>query len=72
MSSNFVIYLFGYLVLSAGVAYGIYALGLGQTWVIVALLIMFGLGIVTALSNSKRSDMADATVHKKESEAQAA
>ena len=72
MSSNFVIYLFGYLIVSAGVAYAMHAIGLGQVWIVAALLVMLGLGIVTALSNAKRGDVADATVHKKESEAHTA
>ena len=53
MSGNFVIYLIGYLIAIAGIAYGMSAAGLGQQWIIAVVLVMVGLGIVYALSRSQ-------------------
>lgn len=60
MSGNFLIYLIGYLAIGGGVVYGLYAAGVPQTWIIVAVLILLGVGIIGALSRSKRGDVADA------------
>ena len=54
MSGNFVVYLIGYLIAIAGIAYGMSAAGLGQEWIIAVVLVMVGLGIVYALSRSER------------------
>lgn len=62
MSSNFAIYMVGYLVVTAGIVYALHALGLGQQWIIATSLIMVGVGIVAALTRSKKGDVADAKV----------
>jgi amino acid transporter len=54
MSGNFVVYLIGYIIAIVGVAYGLRAAGVGEQWIIAAVLIMIGLGIVYALSRSQR------------------
>lgn len=53
MSRTFIIYMLGYLVLAAGVAYGIYALGLDTSWIIAAVLILMGIGIIASTSKSR-------------------
>lgn len=60
MSGNFAIYLLGYILMIVGVAYGMHAAGLGQQWIIAAVLILAGLGVTAALSRAKRGDVADA------------
>ncbi len=60
MSSNFALYLIGYIVVAAGVVYAMNAIGLGQEWIIAAALIMLGIGIVAALTRSKKGNVADA------------
>ena len=62
MSSNFLIYLFGYIIVGIGVTYALSALGLGSQWIVPAILIMLGIGVIAALSRSKRGDVADARV----------
>jgi hypothetical protein len=52
MGRYFVIFLIGYLVLTAGVAYGLHALGLGMQWIVAAVLIMIGTGIIGSLSRA--------------------
>lgn len=53
MSGNFVVYLIGYIIAIVGVAYALSAAGIGQQWIIAAVLILIGLGIVYALSRSQ-------------------
>lgn len=54
MSGNFVVYLIGYGIAIAGVAYALSAAGVGEQWIIAAVLILIGLGIVYALSRSQQ------------------
>ncbi|HET6566391.1 MAG TPA: hypothetical protein VFG50_00395 [Rhodothermales bacterium] len=54
MSTNFIGYLIGYIIAIVGVGYALNAAGVGQQWIIAAVLIMIGLGIVYALTRSER------------------
>ena len=54
MSGNFIGYLIGYIIAIIGVGYLLYAAGVGDQWIIAAVLIMIGLGIVYALSQANR------------------
>ncbi len=54
MSGTFVGYLVGYIIAIIGVGYALNAAGVGQQWIIAAVLIMVGLGVVYALSHSQR------------------
>ena len=55
MNASFAVFLVGYLVLIAGVAYGLSAAGLGTPWIITAVLILAGVGIIGSLSRAQRS-----------------
>lgn len=59
MNASFPIFLVGYLVLIAGVAYGMHAAGLGTQWIITAVLILAGVGIIGSLSRAKESDSSE-------------
>jgi cytoskeletal protein RodZ len=63
MSGNFIGYLIGYIVAIIGVGYLLNAAGVGDQWIIAAVLIMIGLGIVYALSQANR-DKATTTTHR--------
>lgn len=54
MAGNFVVYLIGYIIAIIGVGYLLTAAGVGQEWIIAAVLILIGLGIVYAMSRSQR------------------
>lgn len=54
MSGNFIGYLIGYIIAIIGIGYALYAAGVGDQWIIAAVLIMIGLGIVYALTQSNR------------------
>jgi len=53
MSGSFVVYLIGYIIAIIGVGYGLHAAGVGQEWIIAAVLVLIGLGIVYALQRSQ-------------------
>ena len=54
VNQTFPIFLIGYLVLIAGVAYGMHAAGLGMQWIITAVLILAGIAIVGSMTRAKR------------------
>lgn len=56
MNESFPIFLIGYLVLIAGVAFGLSAAGVASTWIITAVLILAGIGIIGSMSRAKRGE----------------
>jgi len=54
--SAFGLYVLGFLVLLAGLAYGAYLLHVPQTWILVGTLVIVGLGIMSAVARTKRRD----------------
>ncbi len=62
MSGNFVVYLIGYTIAIIGVGYGLSAAGIGREWIIAAILVMVGLGIVYALSRSQQDVEAEKSI----------
>jgi hypothetical protein len=47
---------FGFFVLLGGLGYGAYLLHVPSTWIIVGALIAIGLGVMSAVSHTKRRD----------------
>lgn len=54
--SSFAIYLIGTIVVVGGLVYGAYLAGLATQWIVVGAVVLVGIGIVTAVSNTKRRD----------------
>lgn len=54
--SAFMLYVIGFFVLLAGLVYGAVLLHVPQTWIIVGTLIVLGLGVMSAVSHTKRKD----------------
>ena len=54
--STFAIWLIGYVIFVAGVAWGASLLGLSGTWLYVLILILVGIGIVMGVSRTRRPD----------------
>lgn len=52
--SVFNIYLIGYLILVVGLGLGAHLLGVSATWIGVGVIIMLGLGVMSAVSRSRR------------------
>jgi len=54
--SAFMLYVLGFIVLLAGLIYGAHLIHVPQTWIIVGALVLIGLGIMSAVSRTKRRD----------------
>lgn len=54
--SSFAIYLVGMVVLIGGLAYGAYVAGLSTQWIVVGVVVLLGIGIVSAVSRTRSKD----------------
>jgi hypothetical protein len=54
--SAFMIYVIGFFVLLIGLIYGAVLIHVPQTWILVGTLVVLGLGIMSAVSHTKRRD----------------
>jgi hypothetical protein len=54
--SSFSLYVIGYTVLLAGLAYGAHLLNVPRAWIIVGALVMIGLGVMSAVTHTRRRD----------------
>ncbi len=54
--SAFALYVIGFFVLLAGLIYAAFLVHVPQTWIIVGALIVVGIGIMSAVSHTKRRD----------------
>ena len=55
--SAFMLYAGGFLVLLAGLVYGAFLLHVPETWIAVGALVIFGLGVMSAVSHTKQRDV---------------
>ena len=54
--SSFGLYVLGFVILLAGVGYGAYLVHVPHTWIGVGALVILGLGVMSAVSHTKRRD----------------
>jgi positive regulator of sigma E activity len=54
--SAFMLYVAGFIVLLFGLIYGAYLVHVPQVWIVVGTLIIAGIGIMSAVSHTKRRD----------------
>jgi len=54
--SSFALYVVGFFVLLAGLIYAAFLVHVPQTWIIVGALVVIGMGIMSAVSHTKRRD----------------
>lgn len=54
--SSFTLYLTGFLILIAGLAYGAYQLGVQPVWIGTGAVVLVGFGIITAVSKTRLRD----------------
>jgi hypothetical protein len=52
--SSFALYILGFIVLISGLGYGAYLLHVPHTWIIVGALVIIGVGIMSAVTRTKR------------------
>ena len=53
---NFPIYLIGFILVIAGVAWGLSVAGVSQTYIIIACVILLGLGIMSGVAKTRMKD----------------
>lgn len=53
---SFPIYLFGFLLVIGGVAWGLSVAGVNSTYIIIACVIMVGVGIMSAVAKTRMKD----------------
>jgi hypothetical protein len=53
---SFSLYMAGYVIMTIGIAIGLYLLRVPQSWIAVAVIILFGLGILMGVSSTRRRD----------------
>ena len=54
---SFGLFILGFLVVIGGVAWGMILAGVPTTWVIIASVILFGIGILTGVSRTRTRDV---------------
>lgn len=55
--SNFSLYVLGYLIVIAGLAYGAHLLGVPPVWIGVGAIVLAGIGIVTGVSRTRHREI---------------
>ncbi len=56
--TNMIIYLFGTLLVVAGLAYGADRLGIGQAWIVAGALVIIGIGLMGGIVKTRQKDPA--------------
>lgn len=54
--SSFALYIVGMLILIGGLAYGAHLAGLSPQWIGVGVIVLVGIGIVSAVSRTRQKD----------------
>jgi hypothetical protein len=54
---SFALYVAGFLIVIAGVAWGLVRAGVPTVWVIIASVILFGLGVLTGVTRTRSRDL---------------
>jgi hypothetical protein len=57
--SSFGTYLIGFIILIAGLAFGAYLLNVPPTWIAVGVIVLIGIGVLSATSRTKMRDPAE-------------
>jgi len=53
---NFALYLVGFLVFVGGVAWGLTVIGVSTTYILIACLVLVGIGIMTGVTRTRMKD----------------
>ena len=53
---SFMLYVIGFLIFTAGVAWGMSAAGISSVWIGIVCVILLGLGILTGVSKTRSKD----------------
>lgn len=66
MRASFLLYAIGYLMMIAGIGYGLFLVGVPQVWIGVAATVLLGAGLIYSVSRSEQ----DSAMHKSASNRQ--
>jgi hypothetical protein len=55
--SNYALYMIGYVVLIAGLAYGAFLLGVPAVWIGVAAVVLLGIGIISGVTRTRHREV---------------
>jgi hypothetical protein len=58
---SFMLYLMGFIIFLAGLAYGAVRLGVDSLWVGIGVVILLGLGILTGVTKTRQRDPSEPT-----------
>lgn len=53
---SFVLYLLGFVILSGGILFGAYILGVSTQWIAVIGMVLLGIGVITGVAKTRRRD----------------
>jgi hypothetical protein len=53
---SFVLYLLGFVILSAGILFGANILGVSMEWIAVIGMVLLGIGVITGVAKTRRRD----------------
>jgi hypothetical protein len=56
---TFTLYVVGFLILIAGLAYGAHLMGVATQWILIGVLVLLGLGIATGATRTRQKDPAE-------------
>ena len=56
---TFALYVIGFIIFIAGLAYGAHLAGVSQTWITVGVLILLGLAVFTGATKARHKDPAE-------------
>lgn len=59
--SSFAIYTIGFVILIAGLSYAAAMLGAPTQWIIVGAIILSGIGLISAVTNTRKKDETEAS-----------
>jgi hypothetical protein len=54
--SNFALYMIGMLFVVGGLAYAAHIVGVGQTWIMIGVLVLIGVGVMGAVSKTRQKE----------------
>lgn len=55
--SNFALYIIGFVIIIAGLAWGAHVMGVSSTWIVIGALILVGIAFITGISKTRVREM---------------
>lgn len=55
--SNFTLYIIGFVIVIAGLAWGAHTMGVGMTWIAIGALVLVGIAFITGISRTRVREM---------------